>query len=230
MDSIYSRHRIKLPSYSNNKNKKILKILFVLIIALFTFYSMLKSISPIFDGLCIEKVNNIATIIINEETSNVLNNIDYEKMVYVTKDEEKNTNIVKTDVVLINQIASGIAIKIEERFKNLSREKIKIPLGAIIGSKYLTGSGPDFEIGVIPTGNIITHIKTSFEEQGINQTIYRIYLELKGNVSILTPYKTIDTQIINQVLLVETVIMGDVPETYYNLKGMDTDTAIDIMN
>ena len=73
---------------------------------------------------------------------------------------------------------------------------------------------------LLSAGDITTDIKTEFTAAGINQTIYRIYLNIDCNVSILTSYKSIDRKITNQVLLVETVMVGDVPETYYKLEGM----------
>ena len=50
--------------------------------------------------------------------------------------------------------------------------------------------------------------------------MYRIYLNLECNVSILTSYRTINKTISNQVLLVETVVVGEVPETYLELDKM----------
>ena len=224
MDFIYSRHRLR------SKKRKWIKIIFLLIISFFTFCIMLKSVSPIFDELCIEKINNMVNTIINEETGKVLNNLDYTKMVVVEKNEFNNTNIVKTDVVLVNQIVTDIALRIEEKFKNLENEKIKIPIGALTGNNLLAGTGPNIKISFIKTGNLSTEIKTEFKEQGINQTIYRLYLELKASVKILTPYKTINKEITNQVLLVESVIVGNVPETYYNLKGIDDDGSLNLVN
>ena len=200
MDFIYSRNRFRgfrrLGNNSNNKNKKkknkFIFIFTTILIDIINFVIILKSIYPIFEGLCIERVHNIATIVMNEETSNVLNNLDYSKIVTVEKNDEDGTNIVKTDVMLINQIATDVALKIEERFKNLENQKIKIPIGALTGTNLLSGSGPSINIRFIKTGNITKEVKTEFKEQGINQTIYRIYLELKANVNILTPYKTIN--------------------------------------
>ena len=40
----------------------------------------------------------------------------------------------------------------------------------------------------------ITELKTEFKTQGINQTVYRIYLELVCNLNIVTSYKNINTQ------------------------------------
>ena len=38
-----------------------------------------------------------------------------------------------------------------------------------------------------------------------------------------------EESIINQVLLAEGVIIGDVPNSYYNLEGMSIDNAIDVI-
>ena len=132
-------------------------------------------------------------------------------------------------IVVINKIASDIALKVERRLQNNKDEEISVPVGALTGNKYLAGMGPGMKIKAIPTGNVITELKTEFEAQGINQTMYRIYLELKCETNILTPYKTIEQEIINQVLLVETLIVGDVPQTYYNLEGLEKKNTIDII-
>ena len=59
--------------------------------------------------------------------------------------------------------------------------------------------------------------------------MYRIYLELTCKVSIVSEYKTINEEIVNQVLLVETVIVGEVPESYYNLEGMRQDDVTEVI-
>ena len=158
----------------------------------------------------------------------ILDNTDYKNIVTI-EDDEKN-KVLKTDVVVINKLASDIALETEKRFSNLENQKIQIPAGVLTGNKYLAGSGPKINIKIIPTGNIITEIKSEFESKGINQTVYRIYLELTCKVSIISQYKTIEDEIVNQVLLVETVIVGDVPNSYYNLKGLNGQNAVDIID
>lgn len=226
MDKIYSRKRIKVPKVKgfylerNNKANKVYNLVLVIIIAIITSWTILKSINPIFYNLCLEQTRRIGTQIMNEESNNVLNNKEYKNIVSVVYDEKNNTSILKTDVVIINRISSDIALAIEKAFEEMKDKKIEIPIGAITGNKYLSGFGPNININVIPTGNVLTEIKTEFEEQGINQTMYRIYLELKCKVNILTPYKTIDEEIVNQVLLVETLVVGNVPQTYYNIEDI----------
>ena len=85
-------------------------------------------------------------------------------------------------------------------------------------------------MSIIPVGQVTTEVKTEFKAQGINQTVYRIYLEIICNVDIVTSYKTIETKITNQVLLEETVIVGGVPETYYNLEGLQDGEAMEFID
>ncbi len=73
-------------------------------------------------------------------------------------------------------------------------------------------------------------MKSEFKAQGINQTLHRVYLQVKCEVSILTPFKDITKEITSQVLLAENVIVGKIPSTYYNLEGIeDKSQALEIL-
>lgn len=227
MDKIYSRPRIKIFYSSKKKVKKKLTLTLVIIITIFTVINTIKSIDPIFEEICKDSASKIATKILNEESTNVLKKYDYKDIVLL--EATKENKVLKTNVQVINEIASDIALQVNKRLEDVSNEKIKIPIGAISGNKYLSGIGPEVTINIIPSGRVTTDVKTEFINKGINQTVYRIYLEVVCNEKILTSYNSINTQIINQVLLVETVIIGDVPETYYNLDGLNNDNQIDLI-
>ena len=78
-------------------------------------------------------------------------------------------------------------------------------------------------------GTVETDLRTEFVEAGINQTLHRIYLEVRCNVNILTPYDTISETITIQVLLTEGVIIGNIPDTYYNLEGLNDDQLMEMI-
>lgn len=78
-------------------------------------------------------------------------------------------------------------------------------------------------------GTVETDLRSEFKDAGINQTMHRIYLEVKCNVNILTPYNTITETITNQVLLTEGVIIGNIPDTYYNLEGLNSDQMMEVV-
>lgn len=226
MDKIYSRYRIKMPKIKKekigNKNiRKIYCIILILVMAILTVYYVLKSIDPIFESLCTSKALSIATDITNKKTSEVLAKYNYKEVVETTKTEDGKNNILKTDVVLLNRITSDIAIEVQNELNKISRQNIEIPVGALTGNKYFSGFGPRVKIKIISAGDITTDIKTEFKSAGINQTVYRIYMDIECNVAILTSYKTISQKIKNQVLLVETVVVGEVPETFLQLENIE---------
>ena len=93
----------------------------------------------------------------------------------------------------------------------------------------LSGKGPGVPIRISSIGNVETDLRSEFKEQGINQTLHRVYLQVVCEVSILTPYNDINEKISNQVLIAENVIVGRIPNTYYNLEGMNTNSAIEVI-
>ena len=96
----------------------------------------------------------------------------------------------------------------------------KFLYGSFTGFKLLSGKGPRINIQIVPIGNVETDLRTEFSAKGINQTLHRIYLQVNAKVDILTPFHNIEKQISNQVLLVENIIVGNIPESYYNLEGI----------
>ena len=89
--------------------------------------------------------------------------------------------------------------------------------------------GPDIKIRMMTDGTVETDLRSEFKEAGINQTLHRIYLEVKCNVNILTPYNTITETIYNQVLLIEGLIVGNIPDAYYNLEGLNSDQMMEMI-
>ncbi len=85
----------------------------------------------------------------------------------------------------------------------------------------LAGRGPGVKITITSVGDVETDLRSEFTAQGINQTLHRVYLQVKCNVNILTPFDNISREITNQVLLMENVIVGNIPNTYYNLEGIN---------
>lgn len=108
-------------------------------------------------------------------------------------------------------------------------KKSKQLFGSFTGFKLFAGKGPRIPIKISTIGNVETDLKSEFKEQGINQTLHRVYLQVVCEVSVVTPYDSISERITNQVLIAENIIVGKIPNTYYNLEGIDTNNAIDII-
>ena len=234
---IYSRPRIKLPKifFASGRNKslkkkqKIAKIFIIMIIAFSTVKIVLDAILPIFDTLCQDKAKSIATIISNEEATNVMKEHTYDELFTLEKDKDGNITMIKSNIIPINEIISEVAWKIQNTINQRGRENIEIALGSFTGFKLLSGKGPGVPIKISSIGNVETDLRSEFSEKGINQTLHRVYLQVDCEVSILTPYNSITEKISNQVLLIENVIVGKIPSTYYNLEGVDSNSALEII-
>lgn len=102
--------------------------------------------------------------------------------------------------------------------------------GSFTGVKLLAGRGPGINVIISSIGNVETDLRSEFTSKGINQTLHRVYLQVDCEVSILTPFKDLDKKISNQVLLLENVIVGQIPDTYYNIQGTSQDQAMEFVD
>ena len=228
---IYTRHRIKLPKITVDRNKrKIIKILLILVIAITIVRAVLLSINPIIEEKCKTVAKSIATKISNEQATLVMAKYTYEDLINVIKDENGNIKMIGTNIISVNEIISDIPIKIQEELEKSENNNFNIKLGSFFGSKIFSGMGPNINIKIQLDGTVETDLKSEFTSQGINQTLHRIYLDVVCKVSILTPVNVISEEIKNQVLLVEGIIAGEIPESYYNLEGLEKKDAIEIVN
>ena len=228
---IYTRHRIKLPKITEDRNKrKIIKILLILVIEITIVRAVLLSINPIIEEKCKTVAKSIATKISNEQATLVMAKYTYEDLINVIKDENGNIKMIGTNIISVNEIISDIPIKIQEELEKSENNNFNIKLGSFFGSKIFSGMGPNINIKIQLDGTVETDLKSEFTSQGINQTLHRIYLDVVCKVSILTPVNVISEEIKNQVLLVEGIIAGEIPESYYNLEGLEKKDAIEIVN
>lgn len=136
MHKIYSRPRIRIPKIffqarnemKNKKARKLIKILIVVMIAFLTVKFSLDSVLPIFDTLCENEAKSIATIVSNEQATNVMREHSYDELFTIEKDTEGNITMIKSNVIPINEIISDVANKIQIELDNKGRDNIQIAL------------------------------------------------------------------------------------------------------
>lgn len=238
MDKIYSRKRIKLPKINvnnktfgeyNSKNTRKIKIVVIAFIAIFVAGVIIKAIEPVINKQSIVVAKSIATKISNEQATVVMANYKYQDLCSIEKDENGNIKMIKSNIIPVNEIISDVAVRIQNELNKTQDGEVFIRLGTLTGSKFLSGRGPKVNFKIATIGNVETDLKSEFSSAGINQTLHRIFLQVKCKVIILTPFNSIEEEITNQVLLAEAVIVGNIPNTYYNLDGINNNNALDII-
>lgn len=139
----------------------------------------------------------------------------------IQRDEDGVMEMVTADSIAINKLIVEISLNIQELFKDMQSEYMYIPFGSLMGSKLLSQAGPQVKVNVVPISVISSDFRTEFEEQGINQTKYMLYIILGCKIKVLCPfaYDTIETS--TKVLIAEAVILGKVPSSYVQVPEED---------
>jgi sporulation protein YunB len=222
-DKVYSRRRIRLPNFNFLREISSFKI--ILLIMFFTILIILGvflyTAYPVFKTTCETAAASKGTKIINDEVTNVMKQYSYDSLIRIEKDVNGKISFIEANSSKINEIVSQIISNIQKEFDGIPRITIFLNMGSVSGISVLKNWDPKFEIELESAGNIDAKVKSEFESVGINQTRHKVYLQIDASVGILTPVSTFSKEINTDVLLTEAIIVGEVPEAYYNLGEMD---------
>ena len=220
MDKIYSRNRIKIPKLNyyrgNNFIEKPLKTIIILVIAFIVMFSILKAIDPIFTEVCKKKAQEIVIIEVNKITTENVLKYEESDMIKIIRDDDGNIKLLQVNSTPLNNMISEITNDIQFALSDSNTINTGIPFGSITGIKYISGIGPKIPLKISLIGTIDTKIRNEFDDAGINQTIHRLWLDINCKLTILTPYKVEETEVKNEVILSENVVIGGVPNVYMN--------------
>lgn len=236
MDKIYSRRRFIIKPFGfysrGTKNyrllKKIFKFLTIILISAYGFKIGFDYLEPVYESLANQKVKSIATIITNQQSTIVMNNYQYEELYTIEKDSSGNATVIRSNVAPINNMISDLTEKIQTEFDKVPTDTVYMTLGSFTGNYLISGFGPRIPIKVAVTGIVDTEVKSEFISKGINQTLHRVYVDFDCKMSVVTPVKSYSQNVVNQVIIAEHLIVGDIPSTFYNLEGMET--PLDTLN
>jgi len=152
----------------------------------------------------------------------VMEEVGYDlKLINLEKDNEGNIIALNANVVEMNYISSLIGSRTQQMYNELEDTYVQIPIGNFTGNALLAGRGPKIRVKIVPVGTVGSDFKTEFVSTGINQTRHRMYLQVISNMRVIAPFSTKTIKVVNNVNVSETVLIGDVPNSYYNLEGVD---------
>ena len=145
--------------------------------------------------------------------------IQYDRIVYFEKDLEGRITALKTNMSEINRLKTDILNIINEEILALDTSDIGIPLGSLILPELLSGKGPAVPLHILSIRNSDAVFSSAFSQAGINQTLHQITMEVSVDVAVLVLARTENFTVNSEVVVAETVIVGDVPQTYLQTGG-----------
>ena len=140
--------------------------------------------------------------------------VRYSDLVHVERGADGDIQALTCDAVEINRIARETAYQAQALLQEMCDEGIAVPLGAFTGIEAWAGFGPEIHMEIIPVAEVACRFVSGFESAGINQTKHSVYLEVVCEMSVVMPAKTHRFSAISQVLISESILVGEVPNVY----------------
>ena len=173
------------------------------------------------------KAKGVVSRIINEAIAETFASEENQNRLFSVENNKDSVKTVQPNTILLNRMISDFGIMLQDIYEAAEPKKVKIPAGALTGSKFLSMTGLGVNIRILPLSVSSCSYESAFETQGINQTRYKIFLTVESTVRVLQPFSSKSIEVNNRILLAEMVIVGDVPESYVNVPK---DEILDAIN
>jgi len=193
-------------------------VFFVILVALALLRSRLY---PVFRSLAQTQVKNTASDLINDAIAEQIaaGNIQYDRIVYIEKDLNGRITALKTNIGEINRLKTDVLNIINDEILSTDESSLGIALGSLFLPEFLSGKGPKLPVKILVIRNSEADFYSEFSEAGINQTLHKLNMEVFLDVTVLVLGTTTEFTISSHMVVAETVIVGDVPETYLQTGG-----------
>ena len=167
------------------------------------------------------QVRNATSDLINDsiDAQIELGNIHYDRIVFFEKDLNGEITALKTNMAEVNRLKTAILNLVNDEILAMDTSQLAIPLGSLALPELFSGRGPGIPVEVISIRNSDGSFESYFSEAGINQTLHQLTMEVVVDVSVLVLGKAEEFTVSSHVVVAETVIVGQVPNTFLNYGG-----------
>lgn len=210
---------------ARRKKRWKIRIYLFLVLILGGFLLLRGNLRPVALSLAETQVINTTSDLINDAIQEqILNgNILYDRIVYFEKDINGRITALKTNMAEVNRLKTEILNLINDEILSQDMEHLGIPLGSLFLPELLSGKGVQIPVKVLTIRNSDAAFHSDFFEAGINQTLQQLTMEVIVDVTILVLGETETFTVSSQVVIAETVIVGEVPDTYLQTGGNNGD-------
>ena len=196
----------------------VLLVIFLIFALLFAFRS---KYSDAIRSLAQTQVKNSTSDLINDAIDRQIEdgNIQYDRIVYFEKDLDGRITALKTNMSEVNRLKTDILNLVNDEILAMDTSDLGIPLGSLILPEILSGRGPAIPVQILSIRNSDASFTSAFTEAGINQTLHQLTMHVSVDVSVLVLGQTEYFTVSSQVVVAETIIVGQVPDTFLQTGG-----------
>jgi len=199
------------------------------VLFLFWFFLVVVVLFFMFRSRYQDVIRELAQTQVKNTTSDLTNDaiakqiadgiIQYDRIVYFEKDLDGQITALKTNMSEVNRLKTDILNIINDEILALDTSDIGVPLGSLFLPEFLSGKGPSIPVHILSIRNSDASFSSTFSQAGINQTLHQLTMQVSVDVAVLVLGKTSSFSVTSEVVVAETVIVGDVPDTFLQTGG-----------
>ncbi len=196
-------------------------MILLLVAAVIGFFTIRSKYYDVIISLAQTRVVNATSDLINDGVSRQISNgdISYEQIVYFEKDVNGRITALKTNIAQVNMLKTETLDYVNETLLDTDHFDIGVPIGSMIFPELLSGKGPQVPVQIMSIRNSDADFHSNFTHAGINQTLHQLKMTVLVDVTVLVLGRTIDFTVTSDVVVAETVIVGQVPNTFLQAGG-----------
>lgn len=202
--------------------QRLLRWLFAAVVVVLALFFMLRSkYRLVIEDLAQTQVKNTTSDLTNDAIAKQIasGDIQYDRIVFFEKDLDGRITALKTNMSEVNRLKTDILNIINDEILALDHSDIGIPLGSLFFPELLSGKGPAIPVDILSIRNSDANFVSHFSQAGINQTLHRLNMEVSIDVAVLVLGQTSSFTMSSEVVVAETIIVGDVPQTFLQTGG-----------
>lgn len=148
--------------------------------------------------------------------------VDYSDFVTITRNEAGEITALSADMARLNLLRAELSAHLLERLEDGQLE-LTVPVGSLLPIEPTWARGPELHLRALALGTASAEFESEFTSAGINQTRHRLWLELSVPVTVLLPGGGEELTVDSRLCVAETVIVGQVPQTWFQTGGLPAD-------
>lgn len=178
-------------------------------------------LAPIVSAAAQAQIQNNVTAVLEQAITTDLTErrVSYDDLIAIQRDASGTITALTTDVTAMNLLRAGLTACVLEVLDGIDLSTVAVPLGSLFDLEVLWARGPSIQARAMSVGTVSAEFESEFVSAGVNQTLHRIWLEMDVPITVLLPGGSVRTPVHTQLLVAETVIVGQVPDTYLQVGG-----------
>lgn len=199
-----------------------LRLLLIFAVGLGLFLVFRSHYRPILRELAQTQLKNATSDLTNDALTEQLSrdSVAYDRIVYFEKDLNGKITAMKTNILEVNRMKTEILDLVNQEVLSWDTSQIGIPIGSLFFPELFAGKGLCIPVHVLAIRNSDATFESRFQQAGINQTLHRLVMEISVDVSTLVLGQMESFTVNSEIVVAETVIVGEVPDTFLNTGGI----------